>query len=275
MLNGDFDTGVAKTRSLRRGFFSKNATSFGLHIYAPILSYCQISARMYRWRMIPRIIHRIWVDPGGQLQAPDLPAEIRRNLQSWATHESGCTQKLWSLAELLRLCQIHDMPEVGRALEACRFPSMKADIGRFLVLKLFGGFWADLKLALKRPFLQQFSDHDLVTTEHYPKEDFPEPNGHLTIQFIGATQDHPVINETLRLIAANVNSRKPGSIYHVTGATNFNTAVSQAANLRHDHMIPHQAAWQDLFALEGVRSYTAPTMHWSEREQRESPYLDG
>jgi mannosyltransferase OCH1-like enzyme len=183
-------------------------------------------------------------------------------------------QRIWTLAELLRLCQIHDRPDVGRALQSCRFPSMKADIGRFLLLTLFGGVWVDLKISLKRPFLAPFADLDLVTVEHYPKDDFPDPNGHLCIGFIAACPGHPVITETLNSITMNVNARRQDSIYHLTGATNLNIAVSGAPSLRNYHMIPHQIAWQDVFALAGLWSYTPPNMHWSQREQRESPYLD-
>jgi hypothetical protein len=32
------------------------------------------------------------------------------------------------------------MPDTGRAIQVCRFPAMQADIGRLLLLYIFGGF---------------------------------------------------------------------------------------------------------------------------------------
>jgi hypothetical protein len=53
------------------------------------------------------------------------------------------------------------------AIQVCRFPAMQADIGRLLLLYIFGGFCVDLKLFGLRPFLGRLTEYDLVVTEHF------------------------------------------------------------------------------------------------------------
>lgn len=176
--------------------------------------------------MIPKLIHHLWIDPLNQPTTHQtIPRDVKENLLSWQVVETAYHQKVWLLDEILTICITHNLPDVAQAIRSCCFPSMQADIARLLLLQIFGGFWVDLKLHLNHRFLDRFADHDLVLTEHFPKEDLPDPNGRLSNSFIGAAQGNPVIKKALEYVTDNVNRRMGGSIYHVTGATNLEISV--------------------------------------------------
>ncbi len=224
--------------------------------------------------MIPKLIHHLWIDPKKHPSASGMiPSDVRTNLTSWQIKEPNYTQKIWSLEEITKLCEAQNMPEAIHAIRLCRFPAMQADIARLIILNLFGGFWVDLKLRSERRFLDRFSDHDLVLTEHFTKQDLPNPNGRLSNSFIGAAKDNSVIMTTKHLVLANIDRRMAGSIYHITGATNLEISLARTIDRGLYFMIPHQTAWDYLFTMH-PGSYNADGMHWSQREQRESPYLE-
>jgi mannosyltransferase OCH1-like enzyme len=224
--------------------------------------------------MIPKTIHHLWINSqNGTSNLSEIPPDVMDNLRSWQLLEVGYQQKVWSIEEILGFCELHKMPEIVQALSACRFPSMKADIARLLILKFFGGFWVDLKLRLNRRFLDRLVSHHLILTEHFAKDDLPIPNGRLSNSFIGARPNNPVIGQALISSVNNVNRRMGGSIYHVTGATNLEVALQSQSDQDNHFMIPHQTAWDYLFSIRGG-SYNGKNMHWSIREQQESPYLD-
>jgi len=224
--------------------------------------------------MIPKLIHHIWIDPAHQPSTiQTIPEDVRVNLLTWAKTEINYRQKIWLINEIIDLCQTKNLHVVSQAISSCRFPSMQADIARLICLKFFGGFWVDLKLHLNRRFLDRLADYDLVLTEHFPKEDLPDPSGHISNSFIGAAPSNPVIAMALKTAVENVNNRMPGSIYHVTGATNLMNAIKEIPERGAYFLLPHQTAWDYLFTIR-AGSYNRADMHWSLREQRESPYQD-
>lgn len=224
--------------------------------------------------MIPKLIHHVWIDPDQETSTVQtIPQDILENLLSWAKIEINYRQKIWLIDEIIDLCQTKNLSEVSRAIKTCRFPSMQADIARLACLKLFGGFWVDLKIYLNHRFLDRFSDYDLVLTEVFPKEDLPNPNGILVNGFIGAAPDNHVISKALHMAAENVNRRMPGSIYHVTGATNLMNALQDTPDRGTYFCLRHQTAWGYLFTIRGG-SYNKKNMHWSLREKYENPYQD-
>jgi mannosyltransferase OCH1-like enzyme len=216
----------------------------------------------------------MWIDPRNKFaNLSTIPQDILDNLESWQNLEFGYRQKIWLLNEVLEICKAQNEDAVAEALHSCRFPSMQADISRLLLLRVFGGFWVDLKLRLNRRFLDRLVNHVLVLTEHFEKDDLPVPNGRLSNSFIGARLNNQIIATALTSAVSNVNRRMPGSIYHVTGATNLELALRNEQGPEVHFMIPHQTAWDYLFSII-AGSYNGHDMHWSQREQRESPYLN-
>ncbi len=218
--------------------------------------------------MIPRQFHQLWIRPS--IATTGIPDDVLQNFQAWRTMHRTHVQRLWSLPEVTALCYKQNRPEVAGAIEACRFPSMQADIARLLLLEAFGGYWIDLKLYPLRSFLDDLTGNDLVLTEHFAKPDLPDPSAYLSNSFIGAVPAHPVISRVLKAVCENVNRRMGGSIYGVTGATNLMAAVEGVESYTR---LGFRDAWGGLFEIRGG-SYNGPDMHWSVREGLESPYVE-
>jgi len=224
--------------------------------------------------MIPKVIHHVWIDPRNDVSSlSSIPEDVLENLQSWQSLEVGYQQKIWLIDEILGVCTARNLSDVARAIDACRFPSMQADISRLLLLYLFGGFWVDLKLRLNRRFLDRLINYDLILTEHFIKDELPIPNGRLSNSFIGASPGNSILAKALKSTVQNVGQRMKESIYHVTGATNLEVALRSELDLENYFMIPHLTAWDYLFSIN-AGSYNGGDMHWSIREQNESPYWD-
>lgn len=223
--------------------------------------------------MIPKLIHHLWIDPSNEPSVlQTIPQDVLENLSSWRQLEVGYQQKIWLIDEIIALCQARGLVDVVAAIHSCRFPSMKADIARLVCLTIFGGFWVDLKLHLTHRFLDRLTNYDLVLTTHFPKDDLPDPTGHLSNSFIGAVPNNLVISKALEQVVKNVNSRMADLVYHITGATNLMNAIKSVDSSNNHFIFPHQATWGYLFAIRGG-SYNGAGMHWSLREKRESPYV--
>jgi mannosyltransferase OCH1-like enzyme len=226
---------------------------------------------------IPRAIHRIWIDPNDPERPSAPPPDVHENIASWMGAYPDWRQTTWTYAGLLRIAQAYHRPDVGKAMTACAFPAMIADLGRLLLLHIFGGVWVDLKVGLlERPPVFEDPNQTLILTEHWPQPNLPIPNGRITNSVIAACGGHPIIKAALLRAAYNVNSRLDASIYHVTGATNLDveTAKYRFRNPSIQiQIIPHQLAWGTYFEIRGG-SYNGERNHWSLREQREPIYRD-
>jgi hypothetical protein len=231
--------------------------------------------------MIPLLIHQLWIDP--QFPTPDGPChvegipsepplDVEENRAAWTRLHSNFDCKLWSLNEVLKLARFHDRDDVCTGILACRFPAMQADVARLFLLEMTGGFWVDLKLFPLVSFLDQLTNHELIVTEHFPKDNLPEPNGFLINSFIGARPHQPCITEALATALRNIDCRMSGSIFYVAGSTLLQTATASMNPVRLK-LLPHTQTWGHLFEIRGG-SYNANGLHWSQRQERESPYHD-
>lgn len=223
--------------------------------------------------MIPRLIHQLWIDPRkGQDGAwSTLPDDVAGNSMAWQELHREFDYRLWRLDEVMRLARMNDRSDVCAAIAACRFPAMQADIARLFLLEMDGGFWVDLKLHPLTPFLDRLVADNLVTVEHFPKDNLPEPNGFLINSFIGARPYHPCISTALNAAVRNVRSRMTGSIFYVTGAPVLMAAIATSPNQDGYRMLDHEEAWGRLFEIRGG-SYNDNGMHWSLRQEQESAY---
>ena len=160
-----------------------------------------------------------------------------------------------------------------------RFPSMKADIARLMLLEQFGGIWADLRL---KPLVlvpnELLSENDIIVVEHFADENLPHPNGLLNNTFIAAIPRHPVVVNALRLAVENVLRRNGTNVFRITGPVNLMTAKKSFA-LEHPekcgaiHMLGHKKSWGVLWEYCSG-SYNSNGRHWSLRQKSESPFLD-
>jgi hypothetical protein len=86
--------------------------------------------------MIPRLIHQTWRDR-------DVPQRFAAYVASWARFHPGWTARLWTDADLDALAAEH-FPELLPMFRAYPYPIMRADLGRYMILAVHGGVYADL-----------------------------------------------------------------------------------------------------------------------------------
>src|SRR5579872_3859190 len=149
---------------------------------------------------IPRIIHQLWKDEA-------VPARYDHFRQSWRRRHPDWRFQLWTDADLFALVQAA-YPALLGLYEGYQRNICRADLGRYLVLRSFGGIYADLDCECLRPIERLIDGAEFVIGR--------EPDAHvasptwagrgltqiLCPSFIGSAPGHPfwdaVIGETHR-----------------------------------------------------------------------------
>jgi hypothetical protein len=154
---------------------------------------------------------------------------------------------------------------------------MQVDIARLLIMKVHGGFWADLKLYPVASFLDPLRSHRLVLAEHFVKDGWYP--GLPCSAFLGAEPGHAFFDTALSLALASVNERAPHT-FGVAGPAALKQALTahfpcdpNANQAPGFYMLPHTETWDKMFKV-GSGSYNGDgnNLHWSQREQQETPY---
>jgi mannosyltransferase OCH1-like enzyme len=149
---------------------------------------------------IPAIIHQTWKDEA-------VPAEFREWQESWRRHNAGWKYKLWTDAEIDALVR-ERFPELYGIFRAYPAPIFRVDLGRYLILKAFGGVYADLDCECLRP-LEPLLAGKLLAIGLEPESH--RANGKaaerglphiLCPSFIGSTAEHPFWDALLTEIRA-------------------------------------------------------------------------
>lgn len=223
--------------------------------------------------MIPRTIHQMFINPhdGG---AEGIGVDVNTQCAEWGRLHPHYQHKMWSLQEFLHLCSSAARRDVADAVRLCRLPAMQADIARLLILREFGGFWADLKLYPLRPFLDAVRSASILFAEHFVKEGWHP--GLPCTAFMGAPPRHEFFDTALSIALRRVGERTPHA-FGVAGPAAIEHAITQhfgAARHTLGLMLPHSATWGRLFGVGGG-SYNGPDdrMHWSRRQESEPVYV--
>ena len=234
--------------------------------------------------MIPKTIHQLWIDPNAESfpekgTRAEPPPDIELRCTKWRLLHPSFIYRLWSLEGVSEVIEHDDALGVRAllAMRSLRFPAAKADIARLILLRSFGGFWVDLKLEPRVPFLNALVDFDLVLTEHFPQYHRPDPNGFLVNGFIGSDRQTSFLDHVLERVTTNVEKRMKASMFDVTGAPSlFMTKTEMEKNgepIGNYTVLSHRQAWNEFFTM-GPASYNYNRMHWSLRELREPIYED-
>jgi len=86
--------------------------------------------------LIPRIVHQTWKDR-------DVPKRFSKYMASWRKIHPDWEFKFWTDADLAEVVAAR-YPEYREMYLAYPKPIMRADLGRYLVLREFGGIYADV-----------------------------------------------------------------------------------------------------------------------------------
>lgn len=223
--------------------------------------------------MIPRIIHQLWISPTG---GRDIPGATQDQCHLWASLNSTFIYKLWALDSVRDLCTAIGREDVKESIDLSRFPAMKSDIARLIIMKTFGGFWADLKLRPVSTIPEQFlSFNAIFSPSHSAGSDFKwdDINSH----FMGSSPGHSVIEQALKLVQHNISLRRGISVYGVSGPINLQIAIKETIKREGASpkikILSKDDVWGKLFE-NGAETYNGNNMHWSVRQKTEPMYTD-
>jgi len=214
---------------------------------------------------------------------PNIPDEVESDASKWKQFHPDFSYKLWTLDEILDLalqCKFGKFSgeEIANLIKICRFPAMKADLARLLILHTSGGVWVDLKLVPKRTFLSELLSHELVLVEHQKTEEYPDPAkfGLLNNWFFACVPHSEFVAEAASLALQNVTDRVPG-VWNATGPRVFMRVRERKypkafENASPEIRIVRADEYMDVLVGYGWGSYNRDGMHWSERSKREPTY---
>lgn len=111
--------------------------------------------------MIPRIIHQIFIGEG------NIPPGLRALMNSFPPLCMGWEFRLWREPEIYELIE-KEAPNFLALFNALPEPVQRADFARYVILDVFGGFYADLDCELLRP-LDEFLSRDYLLCELHPE----------------------------------------------------------------------------------------------------------
>ncbi|MCW5769990.1 MAG: hypothetical protein KIT16_00030 [Rhodospirillaceae bacterium] len=199
--------------------------------------------------MIPRIVHQTWRDA-------EIPAPLRRYAETWKRLHPGWTYRLWTDADLAELIE-QRFGTYAAMYRDYPVPIMRADLGRYLVLKAHGGVFADLDAEALRPW-------DELTGDARPIL-FEEPSSHAELPFvrrrgfarivsnalIASPPAHPFWDHLLDLLRRCRYARNPRD---ATGPFALTAAIARADGDTAPKVLP---AWL-VSAADNLGSKVAP-----------------
>ena len=230
---------------------------------------------------IPKLIHQIWISPGPSV--PEMPIDVTGDTAQWKALHADFQHKIWSIDAVYALAsqsKFENIPgqEIVDLIKICRFPAMKADIGRLLILHHFGGFWVDLKLVPKKSFLDDLRHFELVLAEHQKTPEYPDPAKYKLMNnwFFACKPGSPFVAEAISVAINNVRQRIDG-VWHVTGPGVFMQVQEKMYPLAFEGHYPDikllkADEYMDALVGYGWGSYNKNGMHWSERQKNEPIY---
>jgi hypothetical protein len=173
--------------------------------------------------MIPQILHQTWKDAA-------VPAAFSRYMESWKRFHPGWEFKLWTDADLAGFVDSR-CPEYGNLFHSYPQPIMRADLGRYLVLREFGGIYADLDaeaVASVKPLLESEAPLFAYEPQSHAALEFIRSRGFRSVvsnAVILSPAGHPFWNHLLRLMR---RCRYASNPLDATGPFVLTAAVEQA-----------------------------------------------
>jgi len=158
---------------------------------------------------IPKRLHFIW------LGSP-MPAHLAANLREWERLNPGWDAVLWDEHAIPPLDNM-DLFEAARELvPADAVYQFQADLLRYEVLGMWGGFYADVDTRPLKPITPELEGHDVFAAM--------EDRTWVGNTFLGTVAGHPLFTEIVASIPANVR-RNRGKRPNVLTGPKFLTPI--------------------------------------------------
>lgn len=156
---------------------------------------------------IPRLIHQTW-------QSHDIPADFLQRQRSWIARNPGFSYRFWSDDDIARFVR-REYPSLLPDVESSGVSISRIALARYLIVRHFGGVFADLDVECLRPIGELLDDHSLVVGLEPVEPGQPQnadrhdPPRLLCPSFLASVPDHPFWDH---LLAEQVEARhRPGT----------------------------------------------------------------
>jgi mannosyltransferase OCH1-like enzyme len=213
--------------------------------------------------MIPRTIHQFW-------DSREPPAEVSDLMVSWRSLNPGWDYRLWcdrTTEELITACFDE------RTLEAyrdCKFPAMRADISRYLVLYQFGGVYADSDLRCLKPLSSVIDPNAAMFVFR----------GRIPVwrnDFMGAARRLPLMKTLIEQGIDNVINKSSDNLWKVTGPGMTTPLITRT--IESGEVLIQRFQFLDvrnvIIKFNNTLHYRSEGRHWAEAQKKESIYRSG
>ena len=175
---------------------------------------------------VPRLIHQTWKDH-------NVPHD-NGDPDSWKTHNPNWMHKLWTDEDLLNLVETH-FPQYLEQYKSYPNVVQRADLGRYCILSLHGGVYADIDTICHQSLEPLAGDRRVILCEE------PEERSHIArlrgldrLYFNGTMASpagHPLWDRVLELCALMAQANQ-ADVLESTGPLILSAAVDQWPNQR-------------------------------------------
>jgi mannosyltransferase OCH1-like enzyme len=119
--------------------------------------------------MIPKIIHQIWT------QGIDkVPAKYHSYINGWKSLDKyGYTYKCWDDDSIKEIISLFDISLI-EIYNYFNLPQQRSDLGRYIIIYLFGGFYVDIDIEPTGKSLNSLLDYNFIISknEYYIRQSF-------------------------------------------------------------------------------------------------------
>ena len=137
--------------------------------------------------MIPKIIHQIWTHG-----CDKIPEKYKKYTDAWKLKESeGYQYMCWSDETLINLIKEYDSSDsLVEVYKYFKLPQQRSDLGRYLLLYIYGGFYIDMDIEPGDQSLDILTDKNKIATSL---------GGFSGVRqsFIGSCPEHPLFKSLI------------------------------------------------------------------------------
>tara|TARA_R110001632_G_scaffold2768_3_gene12198 strand:+ start:1935 stop:2672 length:738 start_codon:yes stop_codon:yes gene_type:complete len=178
---------------------------------------------------------RFWVHQiFGLLGDTELPPLFRDNqiiTKKWC-EDNNYSYRLWDTKSCNQLVKTY-YPEFYELYNSVRYPIMKVDIARFLILGVYGGLYLDMDCYPVCPHINKDVDFAVADTQNYNKKG---PSGDALankpyeIEVLQSKVNNPILTDFIRYVATQIKEKdnikvyetwKCRYVYQTTGPLSF------------------------------------------------------
>lgn len=169
-------------------------------------------------RKIPKLIHRVWLDKNKPYENAIIPERYNKYITVWKEYNSDFTHKLWSGRQIIELIKQY-FPQYEEFYRSLNPFIKKCDFARFVIVYVYGGFYADIDFYCKRNISYLIEGGETYFIRE-PREHFIQDQELLCNGFFGACKDNEFI---LGWIENMVQNRDIKDVLKHTGPIGFDS----------------------------------------------------